>query len=93
MLHAKPRVAPAVDEEDSPAEAVGALMVQFLSWIDARPRSYDEAMEAWRSTCPRHTIWEDALADRLIQVGGQRDSVRVTLTGRGRAILSAHMRR
>jgi hypothetical protein len=46
-------------------------------------------MEAWRSTCPRHTIWEDALIDRLIQVesDGSPYDFEVTLTSRGRAIL------
>jgi hypothetical protein len=46
-------------------------------------------MDAWRSTCPRHTVWEDALSDGLIQVarGGALHQAEVTLTSRGRAIL------
>ena len=50
------------------SEPVSLLMLEFLSWVASRPRTYDEAMDAWRSTCPRHTIWEDALIDGLIQV-------------------------
>ena len=30
-----------------------ALTLQFLAWVAERPRSYADAMEAWRSTCPR----------------------------------------
>ena len=45
-----------------------ALTLQMLDWIAVRPRTYGEAMEAWRSTCPRLTIWEDALAAGLVAV-------------------------
>jgi hypothetical protein len=71
-------------------EPVNALMLQFLAWICARPRTYVETMEAWRSTCPRHTIWEDAITDGLVTIesDGLQQSV-VTLAPRGRAILNA----
>jgi hypothetical protein len=71
------------------AEPVSPLMLEFLTWIASRPRTYAEAMEAWRTTCPRHTIWEDASIDGLIQLeaAGSIDKSRVTLTPRGRAIL------
>ena len=54
--------------------------LQLLEWVDERERSYSETMEAWHSHCPRLTIWEDALADGLVQV---RDG-RVGLTAKGR---------
>ncbi|HEY3242860.1 MAG TPA: hypothetical protein VGM03_05860 [Phycisphaerae bacterium] len=71
------------------AERVSLLMREFLGWIASRRRTYAEAMQAWRSTCPRHTTWEDALIDGLIelQVGDRLDDSAVTLTPRGRAIL------
>jgi hypothetical protein len=64
-------------------------MVEFLSWVATRPRTYAEAMEAWRSTCPRHTVWEDALIEGFVQVGcnGSPREPEVTLTSRGRAVL------
>ena len=68
-------------------EPVSRLMLEFLSWVDSRRRTYAEAMEAWRSTCPRHTVWEDALIDGLIQLeseGSQQPEV--TLTPRGQAL-------
>jgi hypothetical protein len=42
-------------------ETVSLLMLEFLTWVSSRPRTYAETMGAWRSTCPRHTVWEDAL--------------------------------
>src|SRR5262249_48679764 len=49
-------------------EPVSPLMLEFLAWVASRPRTYDEARDAWRTTCPRHTVWEDALIEGLIQV-------------------------
>jgi hypothetical protein len=40
---------------DSPT----ALILDLLEWIAARPRTYADVMEAWRTSCPRLTIWED----------------------------------
>jgi hypothetical protein len=69
---------------------MSALTEQFLTWVADRPRTYAEAMEAWRSTCPRLSIWEDALGDELVRLesdaGGLR-SCRVVLTEQGRALL------
>jgi hypothetical protein len=68
------------------------LTLQMLGWLARRRRTYGETMEAWRTSCPRLSIWEDALADRLIFVGrtdteaGQGPSV-VELTSEGRAML------
>jgi len=70
-------------------EPVDPLTLQFLAWIASRRRTYAEAMEAWQSTCPRHTVWEDAMIDGLIQIesNGPLHQSEVTLTTRGRAIL------
>jgi hypothetical protein len=70
-------------------EPVPLLTVEFLRWIAARPRTYADAMEAWRSNCPRHTVWEDALIDKLIQIesGATMNQCAVILTPRGRHIL------
>jgi hypothetical protein len=49
-------------------DSANLWMLEFLSWISSRRRTYAEAMNAWQSTCPRHTIWEDAIIDGLIQL-------------------------
>ena len=66
---------------------IDALMMQFLEWLTMRPRTYTDAMEAWRSTCPRHTTWEDALAEGFIEVGGADASSPVIVTACGRSAL------
>ena len=74
------------------SEPVSPLILQFLSWVSSRHRTYDEAIEAWQSTCPRHTVWEDAFIDGLVQVenGRTQDECTVTLSPRGKAILAEH---
>jgi hypothetical protein len=56
------------------------LLHEFLDWVADRPRSYDDAIEAWRSNCPRHPVLDDAFTDGLIAVVGK--SVVVTESGR-----------
>jgi hypothetical protein len=63
---------------------VSTPTLQLLEWIDERDRSYAETMEAWHSHCPRLTIWEDALADRLVEV--RNGSVKLTARGRELAV-------
>jgi hypothetical protein len=50
-------------------DAPPALIAQFLAWLDAAPRSYAKTMEAWRTSCPRLTVWEDAVDAGLVAVG------------------------
>jgi hypothetical protein len=61
-------------------DAIHPLTLDLLAWLARRPRSYAEAMEAWRTSCPRLTIWEAALAAGLVEVAG--DAVRLTSRGR-----------
>ena len=70
-------------------EDASELMQQFLAWIAGRPRSYAETMDAWRSSCPRLTIWEDALMEGLVQIeeGEKLQQSKVTLTDKGRELL------
>jgi hypothetical protein len=41
-------------------DAPDALIVDLLEWIGPAPRPYVEVMDAWRTSCPRLTVWEDA---------------------------------
>jgi hypothetical protein len=70
--------------------AVDPPTLELLAWISNGPRTYSEAMEVWQSQCPRHPVWEEALADglvRVVRVGGRSPRSEVALTLRGRAAL------
>jgi hypothetical protein len=62
---------------------------ELLLWIDARPRTYAEAIEAWKTSCPRLSVWDDALTAGLVEVSRDGDGSWVSVTPRGRAVLSA----
>jgi hypothetical protein len=36
------------------------LVLDFVEWIAREPRPYSEVIGAWKTSCPRLTIWEDA---------------------------------
>lgn len=59
--------------------AVSMLTVQMLEWLGERPRSYAETLEAWKTSCPRLTIWEDAVKAGLVRI--ERGAVLVTSLG------------
>jgi len=40
--------------------AVEALVLDLLEWIGPTPRPYDEVLAAWRTSCPRLPVWEEA---------------------------------
>ena len=42
-------------------EATDALVLDLVEWIAREPRLYSEVIDAWRTSCPRLTIWEDAV--------------------------------
>ncbi len=71
------------------------LTIQLLSWIAARPRSYAELKDAWRSTCPLTCAWEDAFNDGLVALvrGDRPATASVILTPRGHAALAASAER
>ena len=60
------------------------LILDFLEWLSRGPRAYAEVMDVWRTSCPRLTVWEDAVDAGLVV----RDAGTVRLTDAGRARLA-----
>jgi hypothetical protein len=75
------------------AETIEPLIVDLVEWVAREPRSYGEVMEAWRTSCPRLTVWEDAV-DRgyLIRERVHSGSIAVKVTVRGLELLAQHGR-
>ena len=77
---------PRTDEpERDPARA---LILQLLEWIDERPHTYAEAIDTWRTSCPRLSIWEDACIEGLIDCDAGREKI-VRVSAKGKALLSS----
>jgi D-3-phosphoglycerate dehydrogenase len=70
-------------------DAPEALVRDLLRWVAAEPRRYDEALECWRTSCPRLPVWEDAFAAGLIARRPGRDVMMLELTPEGRSYLSS----
>ncbi len=65
-----------------------ALVLDLVEWIAAGARPYAEVMEAWRTSCPRLPIWEDAVdLGFVVRVHRDGAGAMVDVTPAGRAFL------
>jgi hypothetical protein len=64
-------------------DTVEVLVLDLLEWLAHRERSYQETMDAWRTSCPKLPVWEDATDRGLVCIENDdgRSSVHVTLAG------------
>jgi len=72
-------------------DPVHALILDLLEWIAPRPRSYAEVIDAWRTSCPRLPVWEEATDREYVEVReGDAGILVVCLTSVGREYLNQH---
>jgi hypothetical protein len=65
------------------SDIVETLLADLLEWLHLRERTYEEVLDAWRTSCPRLPVWEDAQDRGFVReerVNG-RSIVRVTPCG------------
>jgi len=62
---------------------VEALIRDLLAWLAKGERDYGEVMDAWRTSCPKLPVWEDANDLGLVAVerANGRTIVRITPAG------------
>ena len=75
------------------ADITDPLVLDLVEWIAREPRQYSEVIAAWRTSCPRLTIWEDAVDCGYVAreaVAGL--GVVVTATADGEKLLRDHGR-
>jgi hypothetical protein len=65
------------------ADIVETLILDLLDWVESRPRTYADTLDAWRTSCPRFPVWEDASERGLVETvfDNGRSLVRVTPKG------------
>ena len=69
-------------------DTLAPLILDFLEWLAAKPRPYVEVMEAWRTSCPRFTVWEDVVdLGFVIRRPGAGNELLIDLTPLGRSFL------
>jgi D-3-phosphoglycerate dehydrogenase len=59
------------------------LILDLVEWVGRKERTYQETMDAWRTSCPRLPIWEDANERGLVETvsANDRSLVRATPAG------------
>lgn len=76
---------------------VRALVLDLLAWVEREPRSYGETLEAWRTSCPRLPVWEDAVELGLVRFertpGLPMHATLVRVTRRGHDLLETMRRK
>ena len=66
------------------SDTVDTLILDLLEWIGPDRRPYADVLEAWRTSCPRLPIWENANDRGFIarhHVPGQGSFVSVSTAG------------
>jgi D-3-phosphoglycerate dehydrogenase len=75
-------------------EAVDALILDLLEWIGPNARPHHEVLEAWRTSCPRLPVWEEANERGFVERHHTEGlGAAVSVTPLGAKFLAEHRRR
>ncbi len=70
------------------SDTIEPLLFDLVAWIAKEDRDYVEVMDAWRTSCPRLPVWEEANARGLItRLRGESGTPIVRVTPEGRSFL------
>ena len=72
---------------DATTDTVENLILDLLEWVTTKERTYEEVMDAWRTSCPRLPVWEDANDLGLVEVERLDGRSLVRATPRGAELL------
>lgn len=73
------------------SELIDPLVRDLVAWCAAAPRSYAEVTDAWRTSCPRLTVWEEAVGRGLIMTCAIEGRLMVEVTRAGHAHIAPTM--
>ena len=71
-------------------DTVENLILDLLEWVARKERTYTETMEAWRTSCPKLPVWEDAIDRGLLEVTSSAGRTSVQITPKGALLLDEH---
>ena len=67
--------------------ALENLVLDLLDWLARRERTYEDVMNAWRTSCPKLPVWEEASDRGLLTREVKNDSSIVRITPQGTELL------
>ena len=73
-------------------DPVDALILDLLEYVASGEKDYVEVMDAWRTSCPRLPVWEEANDRGLVTRAKSGSRAIVAITASGRALLRQHVR-
>jgi hypothetical protein len=72
------------------SDPIEALIFDLVAWVAKEDRAYSDVMDAWRTSCPRLPVWEEANARGLVtRTRGPHGIPIVRATDAGRALVDA----
>ena len=72
-------------------DTLDPLVRDLIAWI-GRGRPYPDVMDAWKTSCPRLPVWEEATRRGLLACSRDPDGVEwVRPTAKGEALLPSPM--
>jgi hypothetical protein len=71
------------------ADTLEPLVLDLVHWCAGEPRAYAEVLDAWRTSCPRLMVWEEAVERGLVETRAGANGLVVAVTPRGREFLLA----
>ena len=71
-------------------DTVENLILDLLEWLARKDHTYEETFAAWRTSCPRLTVWEDANDRGLLISEAIKGRTLVRPTFAGLALLQKH---
>jgi hypothetical protein len=74
-------------------QIIDPLVLDLVEWVAKAPRPYAEVIGAWRTSCPRLTVWEEAVDRKLVmRTTLEGDGAKVAITASGLRLLREHGR-
>lgn len=73
-------------------DTVENLILDLVEWVGRKERTYEETMDAWRTSCPRLPVWEDATERGLVETFSLNGRMLVRTTSTGLALLKERRR-
>lgn len=65
-------------------DTLDPLMRDLIEWVGNEPKPYRDVLDAWRTSCPRLTVWEEAAERGYVvrrNIPGQGAVIAVTAEG------------
>jgi hypothetical protein len=69
---------------------VDALILDLLHWLTTGDRTYDQVLDAWRTSCPRLPDWEDANDRGLVESEHRNGRTLIKSSAFGLTLLEKH---